>query len=472
MINFKHRVQIQVAFAPFGAWEVCGFPRPGVKTPGYSPASLRDESGLLQHSRLQHSRLQNSRLRQIRFQGMHVGIKLRQRCLLVAVAIAFLLLPVLHVGAAELSPEDAQQLREAQLAVRAKHFDEAVKLLEKLRTEYPAEVDIPRLLTHAYFGIGEYEKARKAALSAINRGHLTSDLLARLAQIDQQRDDRLALLNTVRLLTVVEDNDDQWRLIYGDLLAGSGALRESISVYQSLIEDKPDSAALHARLGSVLLEEERYNEAVSVLETAWHLGASGSRLPRSIAGAWQRLGDDRRAVVWLERAAAIGATDPAVALQLGSQLLSLGELDRAEKQIATLTSSDDPSVKVQAHVLLGQIAMSRDDVNAAIGHWQQATELGSDSPKLLKVLGAHYYNAGQFGRAAGFLRRAVEAEDGTDEENLRFLVISLIRYNDKENSREYLRQYIELYGLSDNAKQLVRSWTSVQAEQSDVPVDG
>lgn len=394
-----------------------------------------------------------------------------RRMLLGAASFALLTAISLRAESAELSPEDAQQLREAQLAVRAKHFDEAVKLLEKLRTKYPAEVDIPRFLTHAYFGLGEYEKARKTALLAINRGHLTSDLLARLAQIDQQRDDRLALLNTVRLLTVVEDNDDQWRLIYGDLLAGSGALRESASVYRSLIEDKPDSAALHARLGSVLLEEERYNEAVSVLETAWHLGASGARLPRSLAGAWQRLGDDRRAVVWLERAAAIGDADPALALQLGSQLLSLGELDRAEKQIATLTSSVDPGIKVQAHVLLGQIAMSRDDVTAAIGHWQQATELGSDSPKLLKVLGAHYYNASQFERAAGFLRRAVEAEDGIDEENLRFLIISLIRNNDKENSREYLRQYIELHGLSDSAKQLVCSWIAIQAEPSDARGD-
>lgn len=372
--------------------------------------------------------------------------------------VAFLLAPFIggSAGAVELSSADARALRAAQQAVNTRDHGQAVKLLLPLHSKYPNYGDIPRLLTHAYYGLGDFDQARKAALTAINSGRLTSDVLVRLAKIDQQRNDRLALINTVRLLTIIEADSNDWRLIYGDMLATSGAFRESATVYQSLIDGLPDSAMLYLRLGNVLLQDERLNEAVVNLETAYHLGAEDSRLPLAIAGVWQRLNDHRKAVVWMDRGLAIDNANTPLQLQLAQQLFGLKELDRARQQAESLTQSADPHLKSQAHLLLGQIANSREQAEAAAAHWRQAVDCGIDSPKLFKVLGAHYYNSGEFRQAAEFLKRAVDAEDGNDEENLRFLVFSLIQSGNRDGGRQYLRQYIERQGLNDDAKKMIQ----------------
>lgn len=374
------------------------------------------------------------------------------------VTIACLVSIFLSVSAeaVELTTEDVRTLRKAQHAVNTHQHDEAVKLLLPLQSKYPTLGDIPRLLTHAYHGLGDFERSRKAALDAINAGRLTSDVLVRLAQIDQQRDDRLALINTVRLLTVLEAESDDWRLIYGDILANSGAFRESATVYQSLIDGIPDSALLQMRLGNVLLKLDQLNDAVVSLETAYHLGAADSRLPLTIAGVWQRLGDHRRAVAWMDRALAIGPADELLQLQLAQQLFGLKEFDRARQQAEPLSRSTKPQLKSQAHLLLGQIAMNRGQSELAIQHWQQSVASRIDAPNVLKSLGAHYYNSGNFERAAEFLARAVDAEDGTDEENLRFLVISLIQSANQEDGRRYLRWYIERQGLNGDAKKMIQ----------------
>lgn len=385
--------------------------------------------------------------------GSHVRACLTSAMLLSVLVSGF-------VGAAELTPADARTVREAQLAINTRHYDEAVKLLLPIQARYPTLGEIPRLLTHAYHGLGEFDKARKSALAAIDAGRLTSDVLVRLAQIDQQRDDQLALINTVRLLTVIQADSNQWRLIYGDLLANSGAFQESATVYQSLLEDAADSAALHLRLGNVLLQDERFNEAVLSLETAYHLGAADPRLPLMIAGTWQRLDDNRKAVAWMDRALALDSADASLRWQLAQQLFGLKELDRAQQQAELLTRSTDAHFRTQAHLLLGQIASSRDEHDKAVRHWQRAVDGGLDSPKVFKVLGAHYYNSGDYERAGEVLRRAVDAEDGADEENLRFLVMSLIQSDKPGEGRQYLRQYIERQGLNDDANRLIRMFVA------------
>jgi tetratricopeptide (TPR) repeat protein len=369
--------------------------------------------------------------------------------------------------AADVTPEDAQTLVAAQKAYESANYADAVKLLLPMRAKYPDHGDIPRMLTHAHFELGQFDKARDTALAAIGTGRLSPDVLGRIAQIDQRRDDRLALINVVRLLTVLDPGNHRWRLVYADLLAGSEALDESAGVYRALLAEQPDSADVALRLGNVLLKQKRFEDAAAMLETAWHLGAADARLPTTIAGAWQQLGDDRQALAWLERAAVLDeSANPQRQLQIGHLLWKLGEHDRAVEAVSKVASSDDNTIKSQAHVLLGRIAVDRKQVEKAITHWQQAAAAGETGPELLSVLGAHYYNTGDFKTAAKVLRRVVDEEQAEDEQRLRFLVLSFIRSGDPTTARAYLRQYIELHGLSDEAKSLIRSLAT--AKPSDV----
>jgi tetratricopeptide (TPR) repeat protein len=374
-----------------------------------------------------------------------------------ALALGFVLAFAGALAAVEVAPEDAQTLKSAQTAFDAAKYADAVKLLLPLRTKYPDHGDIPRMLTHAYFELGQFDDARATALAAIGAGRLSPDVLGRIAQIDQRRDDRLALLNVVRLLTVLDPENRQWRLVYADLLADSDALDESAGVYRALLAEQPDSANVALRLGNVLVKRGDRDEAAKTLETAWHLGAADPRLPAAIAGLWQELGDDQQALAWLERAAALAETpDPQQQLQLGHLHWKLGNHDRAVDVVKDLTASKTSPIKRQAHVLLGRIAMDRQQVEEAIAHWQQAAAAGETGTDLLAVLGAHYFNSGDYKTAAKVLRRVVDEERADDEQHLRFLVSSLIRAGDAAAARDYLRQYIERHGMSEDATRLVR----------------
>lgn len=365
---------------------------------------------------------------------------------------------------AELTAADARSLSDAQTALNNSNHQRAVELLLSLRAKYPTLGEIPRLLTHAYHALGQTDKARETALAAISVGRLTSDVLVRLAQIDQQRDDRLALLNTVRLLTIVEADDYQWRLIYGDLLADSGQLEESRGVFQSLVDERPESADLYLRLGDIATRLGDPEAAATNLETAWNLGADNTRLARTIAGLQQQLGNDIAAVAWIERAvAASPSSDEKLQLEHAQLCWNAEQTERAAAAARPLINSPTDEIAAQAHVLLGRIAMGNQEVDAAISHWREATARGVDSPQLLAVIGADYFNKGDFNRAAAVLKRVVDGAEAAEEQHLRFLVTSLIRAADLSNARTYLRHYVEQFGMSDAAKQLVRLYVATES---------
>src|SRR5262245_42505550 len=106
--------------------------------------------------------------------------------------------------AAELTAEDARIVPDAQTALNSGPAAQTVTLLMPLRTKYPDLGDIPRLLAHAYFEQQQFAEARQASMEAISLGRMTPDVVACIAQIDRERDDTIALLGAVRLLTVLD----------------------------------------------------------------------------------------------------------------------------------------------------------------------------------------------------------------------------------------------------------------------------
>ena len=198
----------------------------------------------------------------------------------------------------ELKPEDAEAFNKGNDHFQKGEFQQTVDLLEPLRKKYPSMADVPRLLSHSYYELGRVPESRQAALEAIGLGRFTPDAFIRLAQIDRQREDQLALLNTVRLLTILEPDNNDWRLLYGDVLEATQSYEQSASVYRLLIAEQPNRSELFVRLGNVLIKQDNPREAVKILETAWRLGDANPRLPEIMAGLWAKLDNDRQANCW------------------------------------------------------------------------------------------------------------------------------------------------------------------------------
>lgn len=387
--------------------------------------------------------------------------------LLVLVALSVFSLSS-SLAAQEVEPEDAEALVEAQQSILDQQFESAIEVLEALRSKYPTLPDIPNLLTHAHYGMGNYAEARQAAIDSIAAGRFTPDVLTRLAQIDGERNDAVALLNIVRLLTILDADNRLWRISYADLLADAGDLQSSAAVYQSLLEDEPESSALHLRLGNVLLKQQRVAEAAFEMETAWHLGSTNQELPATIANAWQRAGDERQSLAWLERTLSMQQPkDEQLQLRIAKQHRNLKQLEFAKEVATTLVTTNDRTVRMEAHVLLGQIALEQQQIASAVQHWRSAVSLGANSPQMLIALGGHYFNAGDYALAADYLKQAVDQDDQVDERTVRFLVLSLVRNNQLDLARTYLVKYISNFAMTEQAKDLVRAWSRAKTESVD-----
>ncbi len=380
--------------------------------------------------------------------------------------MACLGLVIAEASAAEFKPEDATKLQQAQTNINNENYQAAVEPLLGLQQVYPDAGVIPRLLTHAYFGLKQFDLSRKAAVAAINSGQVSADVLTRIAQIDDQRDDKLALLNTVRLLTIIDENSQQWRITYGDLLLSSGAYAECIQVFSTLAETHPDSAVLQARLGNAYLRAERFREAATTLELAWRLGPKQPKLMLAVAGAWDKLGDTEQTARWLERAIAAQPTNPKVSLQLATSLVAIDQSGRAKSVLTPLLDNSPNVIKTDAHGMLGSIAMEAKDTAKAVRHFEAAHALGAKTVKLSRLLGAYHFNAKGFEKAAAFLREAVSAEQ-SHEETRRFLIYSLIQLKARSEARKQLRVYIEQNGLTEQAKLLAKAWLAISRAQPD-----
>jgi tetratricopeptide (TPR) repeat protein len=294
---------------------------------------------------------------------------------------------------------------------------------------------------------------------------MTPDTLATIAQIDRERNDAVALLGAVRMLTVLDAGNRDWRIIYGDLLTGARQYEEAAAVLRTLLNETPDNAPLALRLGNVLIQQRQLREAAATFETAWRLGAADPQVPRMIAGIWSEEGDFRQALLWAERAEKQATQpDPRLILQLADLHFKLQEHEVAESYAKRLADADDRTMKAPARLILGQIAVARGDTETAMGHWRVAVDSGYTGVDLLSHLAAYYYNARDFASAATYLQRVVDQEDAANEQLLRFLIVSCLQVKDQKRAEVYLQKYLERHGLSEEASNLIKAWVHNKAD--------
>ncbi len=118
-----------------------------------------------------------------------------------------LLLAVVSLTTAVHGQSPALEIRRAGDAIRRGDHAAALRTLRPLRSKHPENADIPRFLALAYGGLGRYDEARAAAIDALSLGRFSPDVLGNLARVDRERDDRVALLNTVRILVVLDPRE-------------------------------------------------------------------------------------------------------------------------------------------------------------------------------------------------------------------------------------------------------------------------
>jgi tetratricopeptide (TPR) repeat protein len=352
---------------------------------------------------------------------------------------------------------DVVTLQKGQTYLKAKNYKAAIKTMEGLLKQVPNYANAYRLLGHAYYEDGQLKEARRNFIEAFQRGCLESDVLGRLAQMDQSEKRFPSLINILRLLMITNPAEQSWRILYADVLLTMGELDEAEALFKILIKANPSRRDFYLRFGNLALRRGQLKEAATAFETAYHLGELEPQLPGKIAGLWYELERWRDALAWYDRASRVQAKQKwAYALKRGQLLFRIGEFDSARKLLLTLTGSKDKAIAQSSSLLLGQIAKRGGALSEAVSHWQGAFESGYRDGKLLKFLGLHFFKAKDYVKASKYL--ALTGADVRDVLVHRALIAALIRSGNENEARSQLLSYLERSGLDRASRALIREF--------------
>ena len=97
----------------------------------------------------------------------------------------------------------------------------------------------------------------------------------------------------------------------GDAKAASGDIRGALAIYESLASNQPDSHELQAKVGGMLLLDQRYADAVERFQLAISLGDTGTRSFLGMGMAYLHMGQLGPARAAFVEAKSRGAENPA-----------------------------------------------------------------------------------------------------------------------------------------------------------------
>jgi len=150
----------------------------------------------------------------------------------------------------------------------------------------------------------------------------------------------------------------------------TGQLEQARALLAEAIERYPDQPAWHTLMGRILLEQHRLDEAKRMFEYAIELDPESSESEYYLGVLHERWSGDDEAATHFTRACELDPTRPQYALACAEALVACGRLDEARSRIEERMDHFEHHAGLQH--LLSQIALLKDDPEAAVRHCESA----------------------------------------------------------------------------------------------------
>lgn len=266
-----------------------------------------------------------------------------------------------------------------------KHADAATQLEKSLALKASEKGFL--LLGMAYDGAGKAPDAIAAYRRGVDKmpksGPLHHELGMALLQAGSARDAATALSKAAALSPA--DAEVKTDLAYALVVDGKfKEAKEQASLALSMGRDNADAyfnlGNAEAGLGDAAAAKQAFERAVDVDElhvpSLLHLGL-----------LHQRLGDDKAAVARFLRVLQVEPGHPRAQAGLGASLARVGTDDDKAQALLEKSIQIDPRY-VSGHVLLGDIATRRGDLDAAVKRYEAAKKLAPDDQQITAKLDA------------------------------------------------------------------------------------
>lgn len=400
---------------------------------------------------------------------------------------------------ATVSPRDATVRRlYAQALAASGQPEQAVQELEDARRQIPDNPELAFALASGYLRLKKVDSAERlfAAIAASRPLPATYVLIGRTYRDYGEFGRARAALRTALKLDPKTRRAHYYLGTIAIMEEGYVRAEEAIAEFRAELKIAPGDPVTHLRLGIVLTESKRHDEALPSLEIAVRDPTSGSEALEYLGRCQAALGQHEKAVDMLKRALAATADAPQSAsrrarlqYQLGLSLRELGRtaeaephfnaarealeqrLDDSREQLRRfLEDAPDPdATKTQAvsiarmealpglsleqrtalrkritaalargYLNLGIVQVRKNSFARAADYFEEAAAADPDFPQVQYSLGVAYFNAKQFDKATGPLTRAIAAPDATLAEARRMLSLCWLNLEEYGKAGELL----------------------------------
>lgn len=121
--------------------------------------------------------------------------------------------------------------------------------------------------------------------------------------------------------------------------------------------------------------------------------------------------------------------DPAILLLLAEMYIAGNQLDNAQAQLERVLSLDPASYP--GHVLMARLSQLKDNVDAAVEHYQKALERNWSSELQLE-LGELYIKAARYDKAVALFKEIIEREENNESARIALVHVYLLQKKDEE----------------------------------------
>lgn len=215
-----------------------------------------------------------------------------------------------------------------------------------------------------------------------------------------------------------------------------GALRNALTLADSVVRRAPRLADGHFQRGRVLSELKRFDDAAKEYRKVLSLNPQ-------YQGAWFNLGNNAYRRQNFEKALRYFQNEQeqfssaSTLVEVGKAYSAVGKPDSAQWAYEQALSLD--STTAAAHARLGRLFEEEGTVETALTHSRRALELEPENVNYQYVVASHLYQLGQYEDAITHLRSVIEERPWHQEAHYN-LGQALVRTGQKEKGKQYLVQ--------------------------------
>ena len=293
-----------------------------------------------------------------------------------------------------------------QIADEMHDYETAEALLSSLAARYPDESAVRYQLALVEFDAHKFEESRQILQQLLEGGHGTREvdhLLALCLEAQGRREDAIhTLQNAIQL----DPGDQASYLDLANLLLAEKQISAALDLAHRMTKTFPDSPRVFVSVGSIQLHAQDFSNAVTSFSRAAQLDPASADAVIGLARAQTNAGMSHEAKATLHIAMQRFTQKAPFELELGQVLMKEAENGTGDKhaevkakELFNSAIAHDGKL-ADAHYELGELALRRGDLAAALVHLKMAAKLTPSSANTHFALSRVYRRLGQEQQAA------------------------------------------------------------------------